>query len=144
MLERLDIIERDFLDLESSMATPEVLGNQDKLRDVSRKYKQMTPLVECIRKYQKATWRTIVELVARPTTHNHRRVVVCGWAVEQLCNARNRHDDDQTSQRHTFKTKRLDLGQRRLCDKTFVRFVFKRANQNGFSLRLTTSENRLA
>ena len=55
MLERLDIIERDFLDLESSMATPEVLENQDKLREVSRKYKQMTPLVECIRKYKLAT-----------------------------------------------------------------------------------------
>ena len=55
MLERLDIIERDFLDLESSMATPEVLENQDKLREVSRKYKQLTPLVECIRKYQAAT-----------------------------------------------------------------------------------------
>ena len=55
MLERLDIIERDFLDLESSMATPEVLENQDKLREVSRKYKQMTPLVECIRKYKSAT-----------------------------------------------------------------------------------------
>ena len=55
MLERLDIIERDYLDLESSMATPEVLENHDKLRDVSRRYKQMTPLVECIRKYQSAT-----------------------------------------------------------------------------------------
>ena len=37
------------------MATPEVLENHDKLRDVSRRYKQMTPLVECIRKYQSAT-----------------------------------------------------------------------------------------
>jgi len=55
VLERLDIIERDYLDLESSMATPEVLENHDKLRDVSRRYKQMTPLVECIRKYQSAT-----------------------------------------------------------------------------------------
>ena len=55
MLERLDGIERDFLDLESSMATSDVLENQDKLRDVSRKYKQMTPLVECIRKYRTAT-----------------------------------------------------------------------------------------
>ncbi|NQV96814.1 MAG: peptide chain release factor 1, partial [Acidimicrobiaceae bacterium] len=55
MLERLEIIERDYLDLESSMATPDVLENHDKLRDVSRRYKQMTPLVECIRKYQSAT-----------------------------------------------------------------------------------------
>ena len=54
MLERLDGIERDFLDLEASMATPEVLEDQNKLREVSRKYKQMTPLVECIRKYRTA------------------------------------------------------------------------------------------
>ncbi|MFM7258714.1 MAG: peptide chain release factor 1 [Acidimicrobiaceae bacterium] len=54
MLERLDSIERDFLDLEASMATPEVLEDQNKLREASRKYKQMTPLVECIRKYRTA------------------------------------------------------------------------------------------
>lgn len=54
MLERLDGIERDFLDLEASMATSEVLEDQNKLREVSRKYKQMTPLVECIRKYRTA------------------------------------------------------------------------------------------
>ena len=46
VLERLDGIERDFLDLEASMATSEVLEDQNKLREVSRKYKQMTPLVE--------------------------------------------------------------------------------------------------
>ncbi len=39
-----------------------------------------------------ATRRTITEPFARPTTHNHRRVVVCGWAMEQLCDALNRHD----------------------------------------------------
>ena len=54
MLERLDGIERDFLDLEASMATSDVLEDQNKLREVSRKYKQMTPLVECIRKYRAA------------------------------------------------------------------------------------------
>ncbi|MFM7337194.1 MAG: peptide chain release factor 1 [Actinomycetota bacterium] len=54
MLERLESIERDFLDLEASMATPEILGDQNKLREASRKYKQMTPLVECIRKYKSA------------------------------------------------------------------------------------------
>ena len=69
MLERLDIIERDFLDLESSMATAEVLENQDKLREVSRKYKQLTPLVECIRKYQAATGnaQAAKELIADAT-----------------------------------------------------------------------------
>lgn len=36
------------------MATSDVLEDQNKLREVSRKYKQMTPLVECIRKYRTA------------------------------------------------------------------------------------------
>ena len=37
------------------MATSDVLEDQNKLREVSRRYKQMTPLVECIRKYRTAT-----------------------------------------------------------------------------------------
>ena len=37
------------------MATSDVLEDQNKLREVSRRYKQMTPLVECIRKYRAAT-----------------------------------------------------------------------------------------
>lgn len=37
------------------MATSDVLEDQNKLRDVSLRYKQMTPLVECIRKYKTAT-----------------------------------------------------------------------------------------
>ena len=37
------------------MATSDVLEDQNKLREVSRRYKQMTPLVECIRKYRSAT-----------------------------------------------------------------------------------------
>ncbi len=52
MLERLAQIETDYRDLEISLASPEVLGDQAKLRDASRRYKQQTPLVECIREYQ--------------------------------------------------------------------------------------------
>ncbi len=37
VLERLDGIERDFLDLEASMATSDVLEDQNKLREVSTK-----------------------------------------------------------------------------------------------------------
>lgn len=35
-----------------SLTTSEVLGDQYKLRDVSRRYKQLGPLVECIREYK--------------------------------------------------------------------------------------------
>ena len=49
MQERLDSIERDFLELEASLGTQEVLGDQARLRDASRRYKQLTPLVACIR-----------------------------------------------------------------------------------------------
>ena len=52
MLERLAQIEADYRQLEASLASPEVLGDQIKLRDASRRYKQQTPLVECIREYQ--------------------------------------------------------------------------------------------
>jgi peptide chain release factor 1 len=46
---RLDSIENEYVDLEASLGSPEVLGDQSRLREASRKYKQMTPLVECIR-----------------------------------------------------------------------------------------------
>ena len=49
MDERLDAIEKEYVELEASLGTSEVLGDQAKLRDASRKYKQLTPLVECIR-----------------------------------------------------------------------------------------------
>ncbi len=52
MLAKLDAIVAEFEQLEASLASPEVLGDQRKLRDSSRRYKQMGPLVECIRKYQ--------------------------------------------------------------------------------------------
>ena len=46
---RLESIERDYTELEVSLGSPEVLGDQNRLRDASRKYKQLTPLVQCIR-----------------------------------------------------------------------------------------------
>ena len=54
MIDRLVVIEAEYVALEASLATPEVLGDQHKLRDLSRRYKQMTPLVECIRRYRAA------------------------------------------------------------------------------------------
>ena len=49
MKERLEAIEREYETLEASLGSPEVLGDQSRLREASRRYKQMTPLVECIR-----------------------------------------------------------------------------------------------
>ena len=49
MNERLASIEKEYDALEASLGSPEVLGDQAKLREVSRKYKQLTPLVTCIR-----------------------------------------------------------------------------------------------
>ena len=49
MQKKLDSIETEFVELEASLGSPEVLGDQSRLREASRKYKMMTPLVECIR-----------------------------------------------------------------------------------------------
>ena len=49
MNDRLESIERDYTELEVSLGSPEVLGDQSRLREASRKYKQLTPLIECIR-----------------------------------------------------------------------------------------------
>ena len=54
MLERLKAIEADYSALEASLASPEVLGDQRKLKEASRRYKQQTPLVDCIRRYRDA------------------------------------------------------------------------------------------
>ncbi len=55
MNSRLESIERDYNELEVSLGSPEVLGDQARLRDASRKYKQLTPLIECIRDLRQAT-----------------------------------------------------------------------------------------
>jgi peptide chain release factor 1 len=52
VLAKLDTILADFEKLEISLSSPEVLGDQHRLRDASRRYKQMGPLVECIRRYK--------------------------------------------------------------------------------------------
>ena len=49
MQDRLESIERDYVDLEASLGSPEILGDQDKMREAGRLYKQLTPLVTCIR-----------------------------------------------------------------------------------------------
>jgi peptide chain release factor 1 len=51
---RLESIERDYTELEVSLGSPEVLGDQNRLREASRKYKQFTPLIQCIRDLREA------------------------------------------------------------------------------------------
>ncbi len=52
VIDRLERIEAEYEALEQSLASSEVLGDQAKLREASRKYKQQTPLVQCIREYK--------------------------------------------------------------------------------------------
>lgn len=54
MHDRLESIEKDYVELEASLGSPEVLGDQSRLREATRKYKQMTPLVNCIRELRSA------------------------------------------------------------------------------------------
>jgi protein subunit release factor A len=48
MMDRLDGIERDYAELEASLGDPDIVGDQNKLRDASRLYKQMTPIVQSL------------------------------------------------------------------------------------------------
>ena len=50
MNDRLRTLEDEFVSLESSLSDPAVVGDQTRLRDVSRRYKDLTPVVECIRR----------------------------------------------------------------------------------------------
>ncbi len=54
MNDRLASIERDYTELEVSLGSPEVLGDQNRLREASRRYKQLTPLIQCIRDLRQA------------------------------------------------------------------------------------------
>jgi peptide chain release factor 1 len=55
VLDRLLEIDAEYRALEESLGSSEVLSDQSKLRDASRRYKQQTPLVNCIRAYQDVT-----------------------------------------------------------------------------------------
>ncbi|MBI4884392.1 MAG: peptide chain release factor 1 [Actinobacteria bacterium] len=52
MLERLQSLEDEFVSLEASLSDPELANDQPKLRDVSRRYKDLTPVVDCVRRYR--------------------------------------------------------------------------------------------
>ena len=50
MLDRLQAVEDEFVSLEASLSDPDIGADQARLRDVSRRYKDLTPVVDCIRR----------------------------------------------------------------------------------------------
>ena len=52
MLERLASIEDEYSLIETSLGDPDVIGDQARLRDVSKRYKDLTPLVEALRAHR--------------------------------------------------------------------------------------------
>ena len=52
MHDRWDSLLSEHVSLESLLSDPAVLGDQSRLREVSRRYKELTPVVECIRRIE--------------------------------------------------------------------------------------------
>ncbi len=52
MFERLASLEDEFISLEVSLSDPDVVGDHDALRRVSKRYKELTPVVECLRAHR--------------------------------------------------------------------------------------------
>ena len=55
MFDRLQAVEDEFVSLEASLSDPEIGNDQTRLRDVSRRYKDLTPVVDCIRRFRART-----------------------------------------------------------------------------------------
>ena len=55
MFDRLQAVEDEFVSLEASLSDPEIGNDQARLRDVTRRYKDLTPVVDCIRRYRART-----------------------------------------------------------------------------------------
>ena len=52
MFERLASLEDEFISLEASLSDPDVVGDHAALRRVSKRYKELTPVVECVRAHR--------------------------------------------------------------------------------------------
>jgi peptide chain release factor 1 len=50
VLQRLDGLEDEFASLEASLSDPDVVSDQRRLRDVSRRYRELTPVIDCLRR----------------------------------------------------------------------------------------------
>ena len=44
-------MEDEFVSLEASLSDPDILNDQARMRDVTRRYKDITPVVDCVRRY---------------------------------------------------------------------------------------------
>ena len=66
MIERLSGVEEEFLTVESQLTDPDVLADPTRLRDASRRYKELTPVVEAYRAYvgRQADLTAATELLA--------------------------------------------------------------------------------
>ncbi len=53
MFERLASVEDEYVSLEASLSDPDIVGDQAQLRTVSKRYKDLTPVVECLRRHHK-------------------------------------------------------------------------------------------
>jgi peptide chain release factor 1 len=47
---RLESLEDEFVSLEASLSDPDIVSDQRKLMEVSRRYKDLTPVVDCLRR----------------------------------------------------------------------------------------------
>lgn len=54
MLERLAVLENEYEEVIRQLGAPEVLGDQRRLRDVSRRHKELEPIVRAYREYRQA------------------------------------------------------------------------------------------
>jgi peptide chain release factor 1 len=55
VIDRLRAVEDEFVSLEASLSDPDIVSDQSRLREVSRRYKDLTPVVECVRRIRART-----------------------------------------------------------------------------------------
>jgi peptide chain release factor 1 len=55
VFDRLKSVEDEFVSLEASLSDPDIANDPARLRDVSRRYKDLTPVVECVREHRART-----------------------------------------------------------------------------------------
>jgi peptide chain release factor 1 len=55
VFDRLQSVEDEFVSLEASLSDPDIVNDQSRMRDVTRRYKDLTPVVDCVRRYHART-----------------------------------------------------------------------------------------
>ncbi len=55
MFDRLKSVEDEFVSLEASLSDPELASDQPRMREITRRYKDLTPVVDCVRRYHART-----------------------------------------------------------------------------------------